>query len=241
MPAYTGQQIINSALINLGLLEQGGTPSSSDSDDALTKLNMLLAEWRIQELLIWQIGIAGPFALVANQVSYQIGPAGADFNTTRPQWIHRAVLTLAGPNASNLIEHDVRVTSMSEDYESIPDKKAAGAIPELLYNDRGSPISTLYPWPVPRCATATALKLYTWSQLTDYATLGTSANLPDGYGMGLSYNLAVILAPSYGAAVQGDVMKTCAAIAAETKEQIRKLNAKARNLMMDTPGKQAAA
>lgn len=240
MPSYTAQDLINSALINLGILEQGGTPSTSDSNDALVKLNMLLAEWRIQELLIWSIGIAN-YTLVANQQSYQIGPAATDFNTTRPQWIHRAVIALAGPNSANAIEHDVRVTCLSEEYESLPDKKAAGAIPELLYDDRGSPISTLYPWPVPRCATATTLKLYTWAQIADFATLGTSANLADGYGMGLSYNLSTILAPSYGVAVNGDVLKSCAMIAANTKEQIKVLNAKARNIMMEQPQAKKAA
>lgn len=231
MPSFSAQQLINQALYDLGILEQGGTPSVSDSNDGLSKLNGQLGQWRIQELFIWSVGIA-TYSLVANQVSYLIGPGAADFNTARPNWIERAVITLAGPNPSNVIEHDVRVTSMPEEYESIADKKSAGAIPELLYNDRADPVSTLYPWPVPKCATATGLKLYTWAQIADFATLATTANIPEGYSEPICFALAVRLAPSFGAAVAAETLQLCSALAQQGEQQLRTLNAKARNLMM---------
>lgn len=234
MPSYSAQQLINQALYNLGILEQGGTPSVSDSDDGLVKLNLLLGQWRLQELFVWSVAF-NAYNLTANQVSYQIGPGGADFNTARPDWIERAVVTLAGPNASNPIQHDVRVTSLPQDYESIPDKKAAGAIPELLYNDRADPISTLYPWPVPRCATTTQLILWTWAQIADFATLATSANIPDGYAEPICNALAIRLAPSFGAAVSAETLQVLSAVAEKAEQNIRMLNAKARQLMMPQP------
>ncbi len=234
MPLFSAQTIINQALTDLGLLEQGGTPSVSDSNLGLDLLNMQLGQWRIQELLVWSVAnnAAAPYALVANQKSYLIGPGAADFSVARPTWIERAVVTLAGPNPSNLIEHDVRVTSMAAEYEMQPDKKAAGAIPEFIYNDRGDPVSTLYPYPVPRVATATGLILYTWAQIADFATLATTENLPDGYSEPISYALAVRLAPAFGAAVAAEQVQLCSALALQGEQQIKVLNANARNLMM---------
>ena len=231
MPAYSAQQLINAALTNLGMLEQGGTPSVSDSMDALVKLNMLLGQWRIQDLFIWSVSFAS-YNLAANQKSYQIGPGAADFSAARPDWIERAVVSLAGPNPANAVQRDVRVTSQAEEYASIPDKAAAGAIPDFLYNDRASPISALYPWPVPRCSTATALILYTWAQIADFATLATSADLPDGYGEAISNALTIRLAPSFGAAIAQQVFEVSSALAQQAEQNIRTLNARARGIMM---------
>ena len=231
MPSTTAQTIINAALTNLGLLEQGGTPSVSDSNDALAKLNMMLGQWRIQELLIWSVGFSS-YSLVANQKSYSIGPAGADFNTARPDWIERASVTLAGPNPANPVERTVRVTYSPEEFQLVPDKDAAGAIPDFLYCDRASPISLLYPWPVPRCVTATKLVLYTWAQIADFATLATSADLPDGYAEAIANGLATRLVPSFGSVIPPQIADYCAKLALGAEQSIARLNAKARGLMI---------
>ncbi len=51
----TGQAIINSALTAIGILEQGGTPSVSDSVDALSELNAAWNAWGIDDGLIYAI------------------------------------------------------------------------------------------------------------------------------------------------------------------------------------------
>jgi hypothetical protein len=231
MPLYSGQTLINMALASLGILEQGGTPSVSESNDALLKLNAMLGQWRIQELFVPSVGFAG-YTLASNQRSYQIGPGAADFPVARPDWIERAVIGLAGPNPGSAIERDVRVTSDPAEYESVPDKAAAGAIPEFIYNDRGNPISTLYPWPVPRCATATNLILYTWNQILDFAATTTMADLADGYGEAIAHALTMRLAPAYPGVVEPENVQICSALAQQAEQNIRILNAKARGLQM---------
>ena len=235
MALYSGQALINIALTNLGVLEQGGTPSVSDSTDALTKLNLMIEQWRIQNRLIWSVGQAS-FALVAATASYTIGPTGA-FATNRPDYIESAQIGYLGPNVTKQVVSPLKLISQSE-YAGIRDLNTAAAIPERLYNDRGSPNSILYLWPVPRVASATNLILYTWAQLLGYASLITSNDLPDGYAEGIANALAVRLIPSFGAAIAPEVAQWCSQIALQAENKISDLNSIARALMQSQGGQQ---
>ena len=84
----TGQTIINNALTALGILDQGGVPSVSDSTDALGELNAMWDAWSIDEGLIYAI-VEQRFPLAAGVAIYTIGPGGA-FNTQIPARIYRA-------------------------------------------------------------------------------------------------------------------------------------------------------
>jgi hypothetical protein len=84
----TGQQVINNALTILGLLEQGGTPSVSDSNDSLSDLNSAWDAWSVDEDMIYAV-IALRFPWAAAIAFYTIG-AGAQFNTQAPARIYQA-------------------------------------------------------------------------------------------------------------------------------------------------------
>ena len=87
----TGQDIVSAALTTLGMLEQGGTPSVSDSVDSLAELNAMWDAWGIDEGLIYAI-LTQRFQLAANIAFYTIGPGGG-FSTTRaPARIYRATV-----------------------------------------------------------------------------------------------------------------------------------------------------
>ena len=97
-----GQTIISNTLSHLGLLEQGGTPSVSDSNYALNVLNAQWEAWGIDENFIYAV-IAARFPLVAGQGAYTIGlPAlgsspSPSFKASRPGRIYgAAVLTATG-------------------------------------------------------------------------------------------------------------------------------------------------
>src|SRR5205814_2203808 len=84
----SGQTIINSALSAIGILEQGGTPSNSDSVDALGELNAMWDAWGIDEGLIYAVS-ALQGALVANKGVYTLGATG-EFVAPRPGRIYKA-------------------------------------------------------------------------------------------------------------------------------------------------------
>ena len=87
----TGQQIVSNALTILGILEQGGVPSGSDSADSLGELNAMWEAWGIDEGLIYSIQ-SDRFPLALNVGNYTIGPGGM-FNAPRPQRIYQAIVT----------------------------------------------------------------------------------------------------------------------------------------------------
>lgn len=103
----TGQVVINSALTALGMLEQGGTPSVSDSVDALSELNAMWDAWGIDDGLIYAI-LASRFALAAGIAVYTIGQVDPNnptltpnFAAPRPGKIFRASITSATGGAIN--------------------------------------------------------------------------------------------------------------------------------------------
>jgi hypothetical protein len=84
----TGQKVINSALTKLGLLEQGGNPSVSDSQDGLDELNRAWDAWSVDEDMIYAV-IAQRFPWAASFAFYTIG-AGAQLNAQMPARIYKA-------------------------------------------------------------------------------------------------------------------------------------------------------
>lgn len=90
----TGQFIVNRALTTIGLLEQNGTPSPSDSGAVLDELNAMWGAWGIDEGLIYAV-IHERFPLQSGLGCYRIGPyvtSGAlpDFNAPIPARIYKA-------------------------------------------------------------------------------------------------------------------------------------------------------
>ena len=239
MASYSAQALINEALTNIGMLEQGGSPSVSDSNNALTKLNLMIEQWRIRDTLIWSVGKAS-YALTAAQAAYPIGPtATAPFNVARPDYIETALIGYPGPNSAKQITRVLPMISEQE-YAAIRDLNAAANIPERLYNDRASPNSTLYLWPTPRVTVATNLILFTWAQIPSFASLVTSNDLTEGYAAAISWQLAVWLLPSFGVAVVSEVAQNCLARAQESIAIIEQLNSRARSLMAAQPQPAAA-
>ena len=92
----SGQQIVTNSLTILGINEQGGTPSASDSVDALNELNSMWNAWSVDEGLIYAV-LAAQYPLVPFVGAYAIGPGapGSGFNAPRPQRIYKASIVSA--------------------------------------------------------------------------------------------------------------------------------------------------
>lgn len=234
MSLYTGQALINIAFQNLTILDQGGTPSVSDSQSALTLLNEQLEQWQINDLYIWSVGKV-LYPLVTGQQVYQIGPGAADFDVPRPNYIETALISLPGPNPVKPVEYPVKLIGQ-EEYAQKTDKAATGAIPACLYNDRASPISNLYVWPTARCVLPTNLILYTWAQLTLYPDLTTAYDLPTGYAEAITNALAIRCAPMFGAVVASGTLEVLNQLGLAAEQKISALNARARGMMMADAG-----
>lgn len=231
MASYTAQTLINVALTNLGILEQGGTPSVSDSNEALSRLNMMLQQWHLQNKFIWQI-VVTLWPLTANVGTYTIGVGGA-FSGPRPTTIEDAYISFVGPG-SHLITAPIDLLSTKE-YNDIADTSATAEIPQGVYYDHASPLGSLFLYPLPRCTVATSLALLTWAQLPTFALLSTSGDLPDGYPEAITNALAIRCASMFGMAVSAPVVEMCSMLAKQAEASIVELNSKSRGMPLEAP------
>lgn len=221
----SGQTIITNSLTILGINQQGGAPSASDSASALVEFNAMWSSWSIDEGLITSVQSITK-ALTTATASYTIGVGGA-FNTALPSRIYKAYYVL-GANRNELeIVNSTR-------YFAHNDLTAAAATPDELYPDfnisLASGLATLYLWPVPTFGSGSpTLELETAAAFTAWS-LAVSYTLPPGYQDAIQYALAWRLIPQYGGIVAPQVMQTVADLGQKAELRIRTANEKNRIL-----------
>jgi hypothetical protein len=223
----TGQTIISNALTILGILEQGGSPSASDSTAALNELNAMWDAWGIDEGLIYSI-LTATKVLTGAVASYTIGTGGA-FNTQRPSRIYEAFMTTANGRVRLEIVDALR-------YYAHRDLAAAAVCSDELYPDYNvdaSGFAKLYLWPVP--SGTPTLEIEVGVPFTAW-TLAGVYQLPYGYQDAIQYALAWRLIPQYGGIVAPQVMQTVELLGAKAELRIRTANSKDRQI----PGEMAA-
>jgi hypothetical protein len=188
------QEIINDALVEIGILDPIESPTASQAQQALRHLNRMVDSWNAQRLTIYAIEEAG-FVLTINQQSYTIGPASdtPDFTVTaRPVRIDHANIVNLGVDPEerwpvNILYRDAWASRYTEyDFE----------YPSALYYEPTYPSGTIHLFDVPTAAHT--LELWTWTAISAFASLTAAIDFPPGYEEALMYNLAVRLAPGYG-------------------------------------------
>jgi hypothetical protein len=90
-----------------------------------------------------------------------------------------------------------------QQWAQIVTQDVPNAVPEVLYNDRAYPLSTLYLWGQPPAGYQ--LELFVWTLVPQFVALTDVVLLPPGYEDALVLNLAVRLAPHFQRVVDGDV------------------------------------
>ena len=206
----TALTVITAAFRLIGVLAQGETPSSSEAADALSRLNLLLAQWSIERINVYT-RLRSAHALSAGTQTYTIGPAGV-FNVARPVKIDKGGIIQADG-----IQTELRILT-AEEWAAIPEKSVSATAPLELYDDYAYPLSTLHLWPKP--SGTPTLELFSWQALTAIALIGDPFDLPPGYQQAIEYNLAILLAPEYGRPVDAVV----ASIAGSSRSSIAQMN-----------------
>ena len=94
--SVTALTLCTDAMMDLGIIGQGETPSAADIQLVLRRLNSMVNSWAIQSLTVPAVQ-RQVFPLIANKQTYTIGPGG-DFDLPRPtaQSIQGAGLLLNG-------------------------------------------------------------------------------------------------------------------------------------------------
>lgn len=220
----TGLDVITGALRLIGVLASGESPSSNESTDALNTFNQLIDSWSNEELIVIPVvRDVFAFASVGLAETYTWGTS-ATLNSARPMSVKRALIQLTG--TSPPIELPMEILNM-EEYAAVVLKSLQSSFPLYCYIDDAYPSRNVSVWPVPTDST-NSLVFYSTKPMVS-AVLNTALSLPPGYLRALRFSLAVDLAPEYGRAIPAEV----AAIAVESKAQIKRMNTKPTYLLAD--------
>lgn len=190
----TARDIINLALKDAGVVGVGQSALAEDVNDAFTKLNWMLSQWQRKRWLVFQ-NVDLPFVSTGAQ-TYTVGPGG-NFNVPiRPDKLEAAYFRQLIQSQPNQVDYPLTIIPSMENYSKIALKKLS-TFPQGIYYDPGYPTGTIYPWPVPQ-STIYEIHLIVKQQLTQFANLSDTVNLPEEYRSALELNLVTRLWPQYG-------------------------------------------
>lgn len=189
----TVNDFLTLCLIDSGVLGVGQVAQAEDIQNALRRVNMMIAQWNRKRWLIYSLTDVSVTSTGAQ--SYGIGP-GQPFNTPRPDRIEDGCFLRQLNTSPNMqIDYTLQVLSSREDYDRIR-LKTMGTWPSIIFYDSNWPTGLIYAWPVPQ-ASQFEIHLLVKNQLTQFVNLTDTINLPPEYEAALSYNLQVRLRVAY--------------------------------------------
>ena len=221
----TALSVITGALRLLNVTASGELPTSDEANDALSAFQQLVDSWNSDSLTIFTTA-AADYALTLGKQTYTYGPGG-DFNATRPPRII-GMSTILLTNPATPVEIPIDMYTISDWQTKVPVKNVPGNFPLICYDDGGMPLRTLSMWPIPQLQ-QNNIRIYSWQPLIWPATLQTLLNFPPGYARTFRYNLAVELAPEFGATIHPAVAK----VATDSLAMLKTMNAPDLKLVSD--------
>lgn len=228
MTVTTPADIIKLVLKDTGVIGVGQTAAAEDTNDCFDTLNMMVGEWASKRWLLYQLLDLSVVSTGAQ--TYTVGPGG-NIDTgamQRPDRLEDGCFfrQLVSASSPNKIDYPLEILQSREDYSRIG-LKQLGTIPQYIFYDPGYPLGTIYPWPIP-ATTLYEIHILVKSQLSQFANLATSINLPSQYYAALRYNLAARVRMMYQLPPDPQII----ALATDTLDTLRNMNAAVPRLRM---------
>lgn len=184
----TTNQIVDEAFDICGIGSEGEAVSADQYSRARRSLNLIIKTWGAQERL-WTRTEAS-VTLVASQATYAL----ATLFSEKPL----RVLSVRRRVTSGSIDTPMIEWSRQEYFDQ--PNKTIDSVPTAFYFDPQTTTGTLYVWPRPSTATASAqtLQVTYMRKMDDFDASDNDADLPQEWLQALSYALAAELALKYG-------------------------------------------
>lgn len=194
--SVTRNDVIESSLRLLGVLEEGAQPTANAIENASMVLNMMLKDWMTDGIKFWTVKEL-TLPLVTNQTAYTIGPSSSyDLNNDKPLRIIQAFLR----NMSVSPPVDLPMTILSEqEYNILGSKFSTGTINSVFYKpwvDYG----TVKVFLTPNSDTVSDYDLHLTYQrpIQDITAANQTFDFPSEWYQSLRWGLASELAADYG-------------------------------------------
>ena len=195
MTVSTVGDLITLALKDCGVIGVGQSPLAEDSNDALSRLNMMLSMWNRRRWLVYNL--VDTYLQSTGALSYTVGPGG-DFNIARPATVNAAFARLnpgaSGQPSASSVDYALESIDAREDWNKIQVKGIA-SFPYYYFYDSGYPTGTIYFWPVAQ--NTYELHITTIDPIGQFTGLTQVINLPPEYFEALLYNLVQRLRVAY--------------------------------------------
>ena len=188
----TRNELIADALRLLGVVAEGGTPTSDQYSTGAEALNLLLKEWETAGLPIWAIKKQS-ISLSASTASYTIG-LSQTVNVAKPLRIYQAYLH----DTSSSV--DVPMVRLSqEEYNRLGNKTSEGN-PVNYYYENLRTTGTIYFFPTPdsTAASGKTVEIVYQAPFQDFDSSTDEPDVPQELMRALKFNLAADLAWDYG-------------------------------------------
>jgi hypothetical protein len=229
------QQLIKTALQDIGAVAKSEMATSDEMTDGLAKLNFMIDAWSVRSLMVLGTVLEG-FPLTPGKYAYTIG-LGGDFNTSRPSSVTDAYI-----RDGNSSDTPVDILT-SDEFYALGDKAIATGRPQGLWFDPGltqqaSPLGKINLYPAPDPSTPYTLYMGEQGPLSEFVNLTDAVTFQPAYYEALEYNLAIRLWPQYhdsGKPVENDLK----ILAAEAMRTIETMNAKRVTATIEAPGKRS--
>ncbi len=186
MPTF--RVIATNAMMEIGALGQGETPSAADASVCLYWGQMMVDSWAADRLTL-SIQSATTITWPAATATQTIGPGG-DINVQRPVWINN--MNYVNPGSSP--EQEVPMGQQNEDqFSQNTIKLLQSGLPQQYFYQTSidTVLGTLQIWPVPN--QQMTLKLYAPQAVTVPISLDSVLMGPPGYLQAYHYQLALRL------------------------------------------------
>jgi hypothetical protein len=187
--------LIKLALKDAGIVGVGQTPLAEDSNDALSRLNMMVSQWNRRRWLIYHL--VDSYIQSTGALSYTVGNGG-NFNITRPAKIASAFMRMnpgssGNPNSAS-VDYNLDILHAREDWNKIQ-VKGISSFSKYCFYDAAYPLGNLYFWPVPQ--SIYEIHISTLDLISQFTGLTQTISLPPEYFEALFYNLIQRLRAAY--------------------------------------------
>lgn len=207
--ARTVQQMVNDAMVSLGVLASGGTSSSAELADGLVRINQILENWGAEEITDYTRKVES--TTTSGAATLTMGPS-ATFNTVRP------VRIVAMRASSGGIGWDVEIVSPKK-WSKVRQRTASAPLIEICYPQYAYTQATLNFWPVP--SATNALEIQSLQALPSYSNGSDSIALPPAFEAALHWELTNQFIPVFGRTGNPALVAYVEKKAAETKAVIQ--------------------